>query len=199
LALLRNHSLRWAVPLALLVLLLATYRLWLRGLGEYLVKGQEPFHADLIVVLGGDDRGYRILKAAELVKQGFASKVLVSAPYCCYGHVESDLAIPFAVRHGYPEDWFIPFPIQGTSTATEAQEVLRELDRRRVGRFLVVTSNYHTRRAGRIYRKLVPADRFRMIAAPAWKFTPDSWWTEREGEKLLFLEWSKTVASWAGL
>lgn len=183
----------------MLLLIVATLRLWLRGLGEFLVQAQEPFQADLIVVLGGDDRGYRVLKAAELVKQGFAPKVLVSAPYCCYGHVESDLEIPFAVRHGYPEDWFIPFPIQGTSTVTEANEILRELDRRGVRRFLIVTSNYHTRRAGRIYRKLVPADRFRIVAAPAWKFTPDRWWTEREGEKLVFLEWSKTVAGWAGL
>jgi uncharacterized SAM-binding protein YcdF (DUF218 family) len=179
--------------------MLGAYPLWLRAAGYYLVSAQEPFHADLIVVLGGDDRGNRILKASSLVKQGYAAEVLVSGPYCCYGHIESDVAIPFAVKHGYPPGWFIALPVKGTSTREEAREIVRELDRRHVRRFLVVTSDYHTRRAGRIFRKLVAPDRFRVIAAPDWAFRPDDWWRNREGQKQVFFEWAKTLASWVGL
>jgi uncharacterized SAM-binding protein YcdF (DUF218 family) len=199
LALSRTRILRWAIPIGVVVLVLFTHALLLRALGDFLVKPQEPFRADMIVVLGGDDRGNRILKAAELIKAGLAPKILVSAPYCCYGHVESDVAIPFAIRHGYPADWFIPFPVKGTSTLGEAREVVPELDRRRVGRFLIVTSNYHTRRAARIYRRLVRPDRFRIVAAPDWAFRPEDWWERREGQKQVFFEWSKTLANWAGL
>ncbi len=56
----------------------------------------------MIVVLAGDFSGNRILAAGDLVRRGFASKALVSGTSGEYGMHESDLAIPFAVRHGYP-------------------------------------------------------------------------------------------------
>jgi uncharacterized SAM-binding protein YcdF (DUF218 family) len=199
LALLRKKSLRWAIPVLALVFVLLTHGMWLRLLGDFLVRGQEPFKADIIVVLGGDDRGNRILKAAELMRQGYAPKILVSAPYCCYGHIESDVAIPFAIRHGYPPDWFVSLSIKGTSTVEEAKEIVRELDRQGIGRFVIVTSNYHTRRAAAIYRGLVSGDRFRVVAAPDWAFRPEDWWQNREGQKQAFFEWAKTMANWAGL
>lgn len=195
----RTASLRWAIPLVILAAAALSSPLWLRALGNFLVCSSEPWKADIIVVLAGDDHGNRILKAAELARQGYAPKILVSGPYCCYGHVESDLAIEFAVRRGYPADWFISFPLKATSTATEARDVVRELDRRHVGRFLIVTSNYHTRRAAQIYRKVVPAERFRMVAAKDWAFRPEDWWRSREAQKQVFFELTKTLANWVGL
>ncbi len=152
----------------------------------------------MIVELGGDDHGNRILTAARLVKEGYAPKVLVSGPAYFDRH-ESDLAIEFATRHGYPADWFISFPIRGTSTREEAREIVPELDRLHVGRFIIVTSNYHTRRAANVYSRLVPRERFRVVAAPDWIFRPEDWWRSREGQKQCFWEWSKTLANWAGL
>ncbi len=198
-AFLKTRTFRWAIVLCAIVLVALAYPIWMRLLGVYLVEAQEPFRAEMIVVLAGDDHGNRILKAADLVERGYASKILVSAPYCCYGHVESDVAIPFALKHGYPPGWFIPFPVQATSTVEEARAVVGELDRRHVGRFLVVTSDYHTRRAARIYRKLVDANRFRMVAAPDWAFRTGDWWQNRDGRKQAFYEWTKTVANWVGL
>ncbi len=61
----------------------------------------------MIVVLAGDFSGNRILTAGDLVRRGFAPKALVSGPSGEYGLHETDLAIPFAVRHGYPESYFI--------------------------------------------------------------------------------------------
>ncbi len=168
-------------------------------MGGFLVRGEEPWKAGMIVVLAGDDHGFRILKAAALVRQGYAPRILVDGPYCCYGHVESDLAIDFAVRRGFPAEWFVSFPIKSTSTREEARDVIRELDARHVGRFLIVTSNYHTRRAASVFRRLVPADRFRMVASPDWAFRPDDWWHNRDARKQVFFEWSKTLADWVGL
>jgi uncharacterized SAM-binding protein YcdF (DUF218 family) len=199
LAPLKIRLLRWALPVAILAGVILAYPHWLRGLGNFLVAGQQPFKADIIVVLSGDDRGNRILKACELVQQGWAPKILVSGMECCYGNQESGLEIAFAVRHGYPADWFIPLPTKGTSTTAEAREIVSALARRHVGRFIVVTSNYHTRRAARIYRGLVPAERFRMVAARDWIFRPGDWWRSRDGQKQCFLEWTKTLANWAGL
>ena len=187
------------MPATILVLVVLTHQAWLRALGGFLVASQEPFHADMIVELAGDDHGNRMLTAARLVKEGYAPRILVSGPDCCYGRRESELAIEFAARRGAPAAWFLPFPVRGTSTVEEAREIVPELNRLRVGRFIIVTSNYHTRRAARVYARLVPRDRFRVVAAPDWAFRPEDWWRSREGRKQCFLEWSKTLANWGGL
>lgn len=198
-ALQKSRAIRWLL-IALLgaVGLLASRHYWLEGLGSLLVYSEEPFHADVVVVLAGDDTGARILRGAELVKQGYAPAVVVSGPACCYGRHESDLAIEYAVAAGYPKEWFIPLPMVAHSTREEAQIVTRELDRLKVSRFLLVTSDYHTRRATRIYRALVPPGSFRTIAAKSEYFGA-GWWRTREGQKEAFLEWMKTFAHWAGL
>jgi len=151
------------------------------------------------VVLAGDYTGYRILKAAELVRQGFAPHALVDGPGQAYGLHESDLAIPFAVRHGYPESYFIPFPNDARSTLDEATAVVPELRRRNWHRVDIVTSNFHTRRAGNIFRSKAPDLEIHMIASMDRDFTPDGWWKTREGRKVFATEWMKTVASWMGL
>ena len=193
---------RWLGWLAVAAVLLGaaygTRALWLGALGRALVLSESPFQAEAVVVLAGDDTGERILKGAELVKEGHARIALVSGPQCCYGMHESDLAIPFAVRHGYPQQWFVPVTSASQSTRDEAQAMVREIERRQIARFLVVTSNYHSARAARVYRALVPAARFRMISTSDPRFDPDAWWRTREGEKQFAMEWMKTVAYWIG-
>lgn len=195
----KSRGFRWLVLIALAAAFLAAYPVWLAALGNFLVKAEPPFPADLVVVLAGDGHGNRILKAAELVRQGFAPKVLVSGPGGVYGLHECDLAIPFAGKRGYPAAWFIPLPHDGYSTVEEAQVVLQELRRRQVRRFMVVTSDYHTRRAGRVYRSLAPPAEVRIVAAPDRFFRADSWWRTRQGRKLFVLEWQKTLANWVGM
>jgi len=195
----RARILRWVAPISVLILLAITHQVWLRALGGFLVTAQQPFQADIIIVLAGDERGNRILTAARLVKEGYAGRILVSGPKCCYGLHESDVAIAFAVRHGFPAEWFVGFPIRGNSTVEEAREIVPELDRRHVGRFIIVTSDYHTRRAASVYGRLVPRQRFRVVSAPDWAFRPEDWWRSRDGRKQWFLEWMKTLANWAGL
>lgn len=195
----KTRLLRWLIPAGILALLAASYPVWFGLLGAFLVHDQPPFRADLIVVLAGDESGHRILKAAELVREGWAPHALVSGPFCCYGVHESEPAIAFAVRRGCPAEWFIPLPLEADSTREEAQWVRDELARRKVGRFLVVTSNYHTRRARSVYRKLYPEDRFHVVAAPDPFFAPHSWWHTRQGRKQFAIEWLKTVGGWLGM
>ena len=164
-----------------------------------MVRSEAPAKADIIVVLAGDYAGNRILKAAELVRQGFASHALIDGPGEAYGLHESDLAIPFAVRHGYPESYFVPFPNDARSTAEEADAVLGEVRRRKLHRIDIVTSDYHTRRAGNIFRSKTRDVEIHMIAAPDRDFTPAGWWKTRAGKKVFATEWMKTVAAWLGL
>jgi uncharacterized SAM-binding protein YcdF (DUF218 family) len=163
------------------------------------VRAEPPAHADMIVVLAGDFSGNRILAAGDLVRRGFAPQALVSGTSGEYGLHETDLAIPFAVRHGYPESYFIALPNDARSTRAEADEVLAALNRLHARRVDIVTSNYHTRRAGNIYRAKAPGLEIHMLAAPDVNFTPDGWWKDREARKTFLLEWMKTVATWLGM
>lgn len=188
-----------AALVLLAVLVAATSHFWLAALGRYLVRAEPPVPADMIVVLAGDFSGNRILKAADVARQGFAPHVLVSGTSGEYGLHETDLAIPFAVRHGYPQSYFIALPNDARSTKDEATEVLAALAKRNVHRIDIVTSDYHTRRAGNIYRAQAPGLEIHMVAAPDLYFTADGWWHNREGRKTFLFEWMKTVATWFGM
>ncbi len=195
----RSLKSKLALVGALIVIAALTHSLWMAWMGAWLVHSDEPFHADVIVALAGDPYGHRILKAAELVKNGFAPKVLVSGPPGFYDLHESDLAIPFVLRHGYPADWFIAIPHNAHSTDEEARALLPELIKLHVHRVIAVTSDYHSARAWRTLRADWPGLEIRMVAAPDEFFTANGWWHNREGRKIFLLEWTKTVTSLAGM
>ena len=191
---------RWLLCLVLFALLLVlTSQFWLAALGRYLVRSQPPAPADIVVVLAGDFSGNRILTAADLVRRGFAPKALISGTSGEYGVHESDLAIPFAMKHGYPESYFVALPNDGRSTKEEAVHVLAALSKLHLRRIDIVTSDYHTRRAGNIYRSQAPDLEIHMVAAPDLYFTSDGWWKNREGRKTFFLEWLKTIVGPLGM
>jgi uncharacterized SAM-binding protein YcdF (DUF218 family) len=168
----------------------------LGAIGSYLVQAQPPQKADIVVVLAGDSSGTRIRTAAELVKEGYAPKILVSGPESYYGQHECEFEIPFAVKAGYPESYFIHAENRAHSTREEAQFMVAELRRMGVRRMLLVTSNYHTRRATRMYHQEAPEIQIITVAAPDAEFSPDGWWRTREGRKVALFEWMKTIAAW---
>lgn len=167
--------------------------------GRVLVEDNAPSRADAILVLGGDDLGTRIVKAAELAKQGYSPYVLVSGPPNLLGH-DSDGTIEFAERKGYAASLFHPvwLPPGTDSTRSEATFLGNYLRAHQIKHILLVTSNYHTRRAARLWRKQASWIAVTVIAAPDPFFTPDGWWKSRTGQKTCFLEWTKTIAAWLG-
>lgn len=175
---------------------------WLPWVARPLVEDDGPVKSDFAVVLAGDAYGYRMQKAASLVREGYVPRILVSGPVY-YGIHECDLAIDYAVSQGNPKEWFVPLPHSAHSTREESGVVLDELRRRSAHSFLLVTSNYHTARAGRLLRAALRDSggglSMRVIPSPDPYFEPDTWWTNREGQKTLFFEWSKSVAGALGM
>lgn len=190
---LRAAALVLAVAFVLIVIF---HTAILSSLGNFLVKAGPPQKAEMVVVLAGDGFGNRVLKAAELVKEGWAPKVLVSGPDGSYGNYECDLAIPFAVKAGYPEAWFVHAEHRARSTAEEARFLDEKLRAMGVRRIILVTSDYHTRRSGKIFHRLAPDLEVYVVAAPDSYFNPDRWWHNREASKIFVLEWTKTIVEW---
>jgi hypothetical protein len=168
-----------------------------------LIHDDGPAKAEIGVVLAGDPYGHRIEKGADLVRQGYVPFVLVDGTDDNYGLWESDMAIAFITREGYPAAWFVGLHCRTNSTAEEARIVLAELRRRNIHSFLLVTSDYHTGRAARIFRAwerhtgYEPA--MRVVAARDEHFTASGWWRNREARKIVFIEWMKTFAAAVGM
>jgi uncharacterized SAM-binding protein YcdF (DUF218 family) len=191
--------------LSLFVLLLAVLLAgWLlrtqilTGLGRALVEDDGPHPAQAIVVLGGDDYGTRIVKAAQLAQAGYAPYVLVSGPLSLLGH-ESDTTIEYGRRKGFPESLFRPVPNNTDSTRSEAEFLGRYLRAQGIRKILLVTSNFHTSRAAWLMRHENPGMEVDTVPAPDPYFTPGTWWKSRNGQKTFLLEWMKTVATRLGL
>jgi len=198
----RRHW-RWLVAgaAAFILLLIVTHALWLTALARFLVDADAPAPADLVIVLAGDLEGNRIVTAADLVRQGFARKVLVSGPDGLFGGYECDFAIAYAVRRGYPEAYFIPAPNHARSTVAEAEVLLPLVRRQGAHSIDIVTSNFHTRRARQVYREQAPDLEIHVVPAVDHDnpFRPDSWWRNRENRKTFLIEWTKTFANWLGM
>jgi uncharacterized SAM-binding protein YcdF (DUF218 family) len=171
----------------------------LAALGSFLQKSESPQPAGAVFVAAGDPSGNRILKAAELVREGYAPEVIVSGPQGVYGFCECDLAIWFAEKAGYSPSYFVRFPNHALSTRDEARAAAVEFHRLALQRVILVTSDYHTRRAGNLFRAAAPGVSFVVVAAPDLHFTPRGWWRDREGRKTFLLEWMKTIAGWIHL
>jgi uncharacterized SAM-binding protein YcdF (DUF218 family) len=189
----------WTIVAVAVVIAGLAHERVLGAMGSFLVQASPPEKADIAVVLAGDSFGNRILTAAQLAKDGYVPVVLVSGPGGEYDLHECDLAIPFAVRHGYPESYFAHFEHNARSTREEADVIVPELRRRNVHKVLLVTSNFHTRRAGALFRSAAPEMTIVTIAAPDENFTPHGWWHKREGQKTFLVEWEKNVAGWLGI
>jgi uncharacterized SAM-binding protein YcdF (DUF218 family) len=174
----------------------------LSQLGTVLIENDDGpgLNGDAILVLAGDPKGERIMKACELASAGVAPVVLVSGPYEIYGQSEADLAIAYAVSHGCPSNLFQACKLTAHSTKEEAQAFLPELRRRKIHKLILVTSNYHTARAGRIFRSVMKNNPdIRVISANDSMFDAQHWWEDRESRKTWLLEMTKTVTSLAGI
>ena len=202
-----RRSFRYQLALAVFLLGAAVYLgrdAWLAAMGRALIHDDGAAKAEIAVVLAGDFFGYRVTKGAELVRQGYAPQVLVSGPPGgIYAINEADAAIRFAIAKGYPAEWFVPLYHNGLSTREEAGAVLDALQQRKIRSFLLVTSDYHTARARRIYldaeRRRGGGPDLRTVASPDRYFNAANWWRNREGRKIEFMEWTKTLTSVFGI
>ena len=197
-----SHRVRLVLAIALgaVAALVVTSPAWLAASGAFLVRLDEPFAADIIVVLAGDYTGGRITRGAELAAQGLAPHVLVSSPPAgIYGILECQLAITYVERLGHSRQRFECLHHQGTRTTDEAAIVVAELARRGVRRFMVVTTDYHTRRAGLVYRALARNMQLRVIGVASPDFHATGWWRSAASRKRFVLESVSTLAYMVGL
>lgn len=171
------------------VLYLARYPI-LRLAGNFWVVDESPQTSDAILILSDDDYdAVRASRAADLFRASWAPRIVASGrqlrPYASIAELmQHDVA-----DRGVPAAAVVRFPNRARNTLEEATAVSDFLSAHGWKKILVVTSNYHTRRARFIYEHtLMPGTELRVIAAPDPAYDPNSWWRTREGLKMFFYE-----------
>jgi uncharacterized SAM-binding protein YcdF (DUF218 family) len=162
----------------------------LRLAGGFWVVDDGPQHADAIVMLSDDNyQAERAAHAAELYKDGWAPRVVASGrllrPYAGIAELEEhDLK-----DRGVPAGAIVKFPQNGRNTREECAAIGAFVSSRGWKRILLVTSNYHTRRAKYICSRVFPPGMIlRVSPARDSDYDPANWWKTRQGTKMLFNE-----------
>ncbi|MBK8339445.1 MAG: YdcF family protein [Flavobacteriales bacterium] len=192
------------LTLVLLVLLCGTF--WwmrfpiLRAAGNYLMPEDPLQPVDAIYVLGGSslDRG----KEAAQVMHGDRSPVV----YFTGGNVptalesigvmrtEAEVCLQAAIQAGLAPKKGQALRV-GTSTMEESQFILVHAKRYGYKRILVISSRFHLRRIGRVFREPFEEEGINVLlhGAPSDQFQEARWWQYEEGLIMLNNEYVKLL------
>lgn len=170
--------------------------------GPLLVRADAPHAVDAIVVIGGDHKPDRVRRAVELYRQGYAPVVIISAGTQV---AEGDELLPEAevmrrqaLALEMPESALL-IEDQSQSTFQNAYYTAALLQAREYASILLVTSTYHSRRAGHIFEEVFgstvsisvqpsPAD----PCAICWLFHADQ-------ARVVLYEYYNWVRYWLGI
>lgn len=180
-------------------------------LGAFLYDEQPLQRADAIFVFAGT-RMERALEAADLYREGYARLVVLTeelsdgaidelARRGIMVPTDAEVARDVMIRLGMPPDAIVIAPGVHNSTGQEAQ-TLRSLARvRGWRRVIVVTSKFHTRRAGLAARREVGRMGVEVIARGSRYDSADAahWWRTRSDLRWVLLETEKIIAYWLRL
>ncbi|MGB0036979.1 MAG: YdcF family protein [Candidatus Acidiferrales bacterium] len=177
------------LAVVLVLLYLVRYPI-LRLAGNFWVVDEAPKASDAIIILG-DDNYYadRAARAADLFKSSMAPRIVASGPF-----LRPYASIPELIQHdladrGVAASAIVRFPHRADNTLEEARALSQLISSHGWKRVLVVTSNFHTRRARYILERAFPAGtELRIISARDTDYDPDNWWRTRRGQKLFFHE-----------
>jgi DUF218 domain len=181
------------------VLLVPVFVLAIAGVlhsGSFLVV-ENVRRAAAILVLSGDVNDRRYQKGIELLRQNYGPQLLVDASedITLYGHSYADWARRFVSENPTEiRDRVRVCPIREDSTAAETKYAAKCLSYLPPGsQILLVTSDYHSRRALSVFTNRLPS--YRWYVAPASDPTQFGlrWWQRREWAKNEAREWQKLL------
>jgi hypothetical protein len=173
----------------------------LRWGGDLLVASDpQPAHVEAAVVLQGSIAAEkaRLAGAVHLLQHGVADRILLSVPKESYwGQSIPPIARAYLERnYGSDVAARVDFCETGeavNSTVQEAQALDACIREHRWQSIVVVTSNYHTRRAGIIWRKITAHDAnlhltMEGVGDPEFQ---QPWWRQRQSAKTFVMEAAK--------
>jgi uncharacterized SAM-binding protein YcdF (DUF218 family) len=162
----------------------------MRLAGEAWMLNDPPVPSDVIIVLGDDNYpGDRAFQAAELYRSGIAPVVVASGRMLRANVSVADLIGHDLESFGIPAKAVVRFSQRASNTKQEAESLSALISRSGWKRILIVTSNYHARRAEFIFDRVLPPDLILHVSgARDTEFNPSGWWETRTGQKIFLDE-----------
>lgn len=160
--------------------------------GDFLIV-DDPRPSDVILVLAGETEN-RPERALSLLRAGYSQKIVLDVPagVKIYGFTQTDLAQRYV--HDLPEAAQITIcQIAGLSTKDESKEAEKCMAGTGARSVLIVTADFHTRRALEIFKRQVPEYEYSTAAATNRQHFGARWWTHREWAKTLLDEWMRLL------
>ncbi|HRD51507.1 MAG TPA: YdcF family protein [Flavobacteriales bacterium] len=173
---------------------------FLSALGDWLIAEDGLEHADAIVVLGGAPLE-RAPVGARLLREGWAPHLIFTGELpdeklALYGIARTEASVGLdAAGLDSTERSRVRLLEMGTSTQEEAMAIRDFALENSLSRIIVVTTEFHTRRAGKVFRKaLEPAGITVLVrAAPGTDYDPKRWWEREAGMIMVNNECMKTL------
>ncbi len=185
--------------IAFLAFLYALRHPLMRFAGALWMVNEPATSADAIIVLGDDNYAAdRAFHAADLYRSGLAPAVVASGRMIRAHSSMADIMQQDLESFGIPAASIVKFSHRAENTKEEAEALRGLIAGRGWKKILIVTSNYHARRARFIFERVVPPGvAVRVSGARDSDFDPSRWWETRLGRKLFFGELlGYVVARW---
>jgi hypothetical protein len=160
--------------------------------GSFLVM-DTPKPSDVILVLAGE-ADHRPERALQLLVKGYAPRMVLDVPTNTKIYEFTQIQLAEKYVHDLPQRKAIRVcPIQGLSTRDEAKDVQKCFGQATNLRVLIVTSDFHTRRALSIFQHEIPGYVFNVAAAWDEEQFGERWWTHRQWAKTFLYEWFRLL------
>lgn len=178
--------------LRLLIVLIVVCVLLGRQAAHFLVLDNRQ-KSDAIVVLAGET-SVRPALGVELLREQMGSRLFLDAEAAQQIYDQPLTEIAERYVNTLPEAKQISVcSIVGLSTSGETADVARCIGSTGAHRVLIVTSDYHSRRALMIFSHRLPQYQWSIAAVHNPAAFGDAWWKHREWAKTTFDEWTKLI------
>jgi hypothetical protein len=149
--------------------------------------------SDVILVLAGEtDR--RPERALQLLAQGYGRRVVLDVPTNSKLYEFTQIQLAQKYVQDLPQGASVSVcPIDGLSTKDESKDAEKCLAREGGKSVLIVTSDFHTRRALSVLRREVPGHEYSVAAVWNGEQFGVRWWTHRQWAKTFMDEWLRLM------
>jgi len=168
------------------------YKEILIGYAELLTENSAEKGADIILVIGGDNKS-RVPYGVELYQAGFGKKLLFTTPakeYKEYKFIQSEEEVLKATLDYFGEELYRVPSIKNngaTSTFDEAYDMVAYIKNssEKINRVIIVTDDYHTGRTEYAFNKIFKLNQLKTTiqtaSVPNRNYTIENWWLTENG------------------
>ena len=165
---------------------------------KYLYCKDELKPADVIVVIPDSETGYSVEYGVKLFKEGWARKdrMILSGGNITWKYTWASLMQEQALSLGVPRNAIL---LEEKSTSTKENAIFTKdiIKRHGYTSLILVTSAYHSKRANKIFKKIM-GNEIKVLSAPSEEsgFRFEDWWKRERDRKAVLIEFFKFCWFW---